>query len=665
MTRGALRCGSVLLTIFTAALLLCGSAFALSTGNGGWQWQNPLPQGGAYSGGYFRDATHGWLLSGGTIFHTSDGGLTLTMQTRHNVTFRAITFANSSHGWAVGDPASGKHGTAIIYRTTNGGLRWTRVRLDFHGGLGAVSFDNTKDGWATSREAVWHTTDGGLRWTAHVMSKHDILHGVQARNTRRVWVAGAGDTVLRSVDGGATWQRLHTGLAKNLSQVHFAGRSSGWVTGEGKIVHTTDGGAHWTVQLAVSHTQIGALSFADATHGWATAGAVYHTTDGGAVWTQQTTSPPGPWAWVVAPAASDAVVGYFDYLSHTTDGGADWQPTTRVAADMTGPLDALQFTDASSGWAAGQAGEILNTTDGGADWLAQASGTTQDLHDLTFVDGSDGWAVGGSNDWLNSESSSVVLHTSDGGATWAEQTNGIAGLPYDLAGVTFVGADDGWAVGWRDWGDLGGGVVVHTTDGGATWAQQSLPAVDPNLLSGISLNDVAFAPDGLHGWAVGEIMGDAGTNSSVIVGTTDGGTTWVQQLDYFPPNDGNTSGASLNSIACIDARHAVAVGFGNGFTEIFRTANGGTTWTRVAEPAAWGLELSDVVFADATHGWAVGSTYTGTMSIIATTDGGAMWARQDAGTGGLSAVSFVSRTHGWVAGGESEILTTTTGGNAP
>jgi photosystem II stability/assembly factor-like uncharacterized protein len=497
------------------------------------------------------------------------------------------------------------------------------------------------------------------------MSTHDILHGVQARSARRVWVAGAGDTVLRSVDGGATWQRLHTGLAKNLSQVHFVSKDSGWVTGEGKIVHTTDGGAHWTVQLAVPHAKISALSFADATHGWATAGALYRTTDGGAVWTQQTTSPPAPWAWVVAPAASDAVVGSFDYLSHTSDGGATWQPTTRVAADYSGPLDTLQFTDASTGWAGGQAGEIMKTIDGGADWSAQSSGTSNDLNDLTFINASDGWTVGGGNDWLNSASSSVVLNTSDGGATWTQQTTGISGLPYDLAGVAFVDALQGWAVGSRDWGDISGGVVVHTTDGGATWAQQSLPAVNTGVLSSISLNDVAFASDGLHGWAVGEIMGDAGGNSSVIVGTTDGGTTWVQQLEYFPPTDGMSSDASLNSVACIDATHAVAVGFGNGFTEIFRTANGGATWTRVVKPAAWGLELSDVVFADATHGWAVGDTYGGTMSIIATADGGATWTRQDAGTGGLGAVSFVSPTHGWVAGQSGSILTTATGGGRP
>jgi photosystem II stability/assembly factor-like uncharacterized protein len=111
---------------------------------------------------------------------------------------------------------------------------------------------------------------------------------------------------------------------------------------------------------------------------------------------------------------------------------------------------------------------------------------------VQFADASDGWAVGGSTDWLNSLSSSIVLHTTDGGATWAPQTSGIAGLPYDLVGVAFVDARRGWAAGGRDWGDASGGVVMHTSDGGLSWTQQLLPVSD------VALNGVAFAGDGLH-----------------------------------------------------------------------------------------------------------------------------------------------------------------------
>ena len=163
-------------------------------------------------------------------------------------------------------------------------------------------------------------------------------------------------------------------------------------------------------------------------------------------------------------------------------------------------------------------------------------------------------------------------------------------------------------------------------------------------------------------------MGDSSTNATVILATVDGGATWTKQLVYYPPTDGMSSQAVLSAVFCIDAQHVVAVGYDDLTTEMFRTANGGATWTKFAHSGSFPrLQLADVAFGDATHGWAVSTgAYGPAPAVIATTDGGRTWAAQAAGTvEGLNAVSFVSATHGWVAGGAANILTTTTGGSAP
>ena len=654
--------GLALATTCLAIFLMTGPASALSTGNGGWRWQNPLPQGRSYASGWFVDARHGWLTSGGDIFHTSNGGVTLTVQARHNVYFTDITFVDAKHGWAVGDPSNANTGTAIVYRTTNAGRRWTRVRLGLVADLNAVSFANTKVGWAVADGAVLHTVDGGLHWSVRRVRTIGRWTEVQALGTRRAWLGGAYGTVLRTVNGGATWKRLHTGLGE-LEAIQFASSNDGWAAGGGEIVHTTDGGAHWTSQLSTGNgAEITGLSFADSRHGWATtfgflpalSPAVYHTTDGGAHWTQQTAAPSARWLWAFALTPSDAVIGGLGgRLDRTSDGGTTWQPDTRAAAYFFGNLYALQFIDASTGWTAGSAGEILKTTDGGLDWAPQDSGTSQDLHDMKFIDADNGWAVGDQG---------TIVHTTDGGATWTPQTSGVSD---SLTGVTFTDALHGWAVGGTpDTGtEYGSGVALNTTDGGQTWTKQTTPVPDAQL------NDVAFA-DPQRGWAVGSIEGDTGDNATVILATTDGGATWTKQLTYYPPMTGNTSDGVLTSVACIDAERAVAVGSDSGATEIFRTVNGGARWTRLVQPASWGvLDLTDVVFADATHGWAVCPfpiTRQQANTVIKTTDGGRTWTRQFVGwTDGLYALSFVSPTQGWVAGQDANLLTTATGGNAP
>jgi photosystem II stability/assembly factor-like uncharacterized protein len=641
------RLGGALAAICLAALLTAHPALALSAGNGGWQWQNPLPQGGSYASGWFLDEAHGWLVSGADIFHTSNAGATLTRQARHNVSFVDVTFTDAMHGWAVGDPANPNTGTVIIYRTTNGGRLWTRVRLGLIGGISAVSFATARVGWAVSGDAILHTRDGGLHWSVRHVGGGYSFDDVQALGTRRAWVCGWGG-LLRTTDGGATWKRLRTGIRDEMTRVQFITSSTGWLSTErGEIFHSTDGGAHWASQLA-NGAAIGGHSFVDSLNGWATdfGGSVYHTTDGGAHWTQQSSAPSARWRWAFALTQSDAVIGGDGgRLIHTTDAGATWQSGTRVAADFYGDLNALQFIDSATGWAVGSGGEILKTGDGGVDWSSQASGTTQDLNDVTFVHASDGWAAGDQG---------TVVHTADGGATWTAQTSGVTD---DLHGVTFVDAQHGWAVGGTgpDLSLVSSGVILHTDDGGLHWAPQTLP------LTMAKFNDIAFA-DQLHGWAVGEITGDTGTNATVILATKDGGTTWSMQLKYYPPVTGLSSNGVLTSIACNDAGHVVAVGYDDSGTEIFRTINGGAKWTRLVQPVRWGLQLTDVVFIDSTHGWAVGS---GTS--VTTTDGGATWTRQSVGPNDLPAlaVSFVSRTRGWVAGSGGVILTTATGGNAP
>jgi photosystem II stability/assembly factor-like uncharacterized protein len=67
------------------------------------------------------------------------------------------------------------------------------------------------------------------------------------------------------------------------------------------------------------------------------------------------------------------------------------------------------------------------------------------------VDGQTGWAVG---------LGGTIVYTSNGGMTWASQTINAN----DLVSVSFSDAQTGWAVGL-------GGTIVHTTDG-TTWAAQ-------------------------------------------------------------------------------------------------------------------------------------------------------------------------------------------------
>jgi photosystem II stability/assembly factor-like uncharacterized protein len=58
---------------------------------------------------------------------------------------------------------------------------------------------------------------------------------------------------------------------------------------------------------------------------------------------------------------------------------------------------------------------------------------------------------------------------------------------------------------------------------------------------------------------------------------------------------------------------------------IYRTTDGGQTWTPVSTPAATGVWMSEIWFSDATHGWATCFNGTTTSNLWRTSDRGLTW----------------------------------------
>jgi photosystem II stability/assembly factor-like uncharacterized protein len=193
-------------------------------------------------------------------------------------------------------------------------------------------------------------------------------------------------------------------------------------------------------------------------------------------------------------------------------------------------------------------------------------------------------------------------------------------------GMTILGVDivpgttQAWTVGQY-------GLILHSTDGGATWANQLSP-------TNAQLDCVRFL-DPLHGWALG----------NEVLYTIDGGITWQK---------GTRAGsfATLNKVDFVDLLNGWACGTGT----IMRTTDGGRSWKAITSPIASPDNISGLDFVDLSHGWVVGASGI----IYATSDGGASWAAQTNLSIPYGRLSFVSATEGWA--GENDILLHTTDG---
>lgn len=151
-----------------------------------------------------------------------------------------------------------------------------------------------------------------------------------------------------------------------------------------------------------------------------------------------------------------------------------------------------------------------------------------------------------------------------------------------------------------------------TNDGGTTWVPKTF-SYEAQWMPG----DIS-AISGTTAW-VANYSGETNGNGAIFK-TTDGGDTWTRQGEELYQN----SASFLNVIHFFNENEGYAQGDPvNGNFEIYRTTDGGATWTAVEAPAAQSSEASTVGLD-----WAIGDiAWFGTNKgrIYKTTDKGATW----------------------------------------
>ena len=264
-------------------------------------------------------------------------------------------------------------------------------------------------------------------------------------------------------------------------------------------------------------------------------------------------------------------------------------------------LDAVSFSTATNGLAAGDGGVIRKTLNSGSTWTTSSSGTTTNLNDIFIVPGTSiAYTVGNSG---------VIRKSIDLGVSWPGQTSGTLS---HLIAVYFSTSTNGLAVG-------DDGTIRKTLNGGSTWTTSTSGTISV-------LNDIVIVP----GTSIAYVVG----NSGVIRKTSDLGTSWSGQISGTSVN--------LNGVYFADALNGWAIG--NSGT-IRHTVNGGGTWT--SQTSGTGAHLYGIYFTDALNGWVAGDDGL----VRKTTAGGSTWSGVLSGTSSpLFDLAFPSANDGWVVG---------------
>jgi photosystem II stability/assembly factor-like uncharacterized protein len=285
------------------------------------------------------------------------------------------------------------------------------------------------------------------RWQLQTSGVTGRLRGVSVVSNMVAWASGANGTVLRTVDGGRTWQVLQVPDTAQLDfrDIDAMSERDAYVLSIGpgdlsRIYKTSDAGAHWTLQLKNADPRV----FLDAMAFWTPARGI---------------------------AFSDSVDGQFVIFS-TSDGGGTWSriPSSALpeALPSEGAYAASGTNVATFGtrdvWIGTSTARVLHSSDGGKTWSVHrtplATGNSAGIFSIAFRDARHGVIVGG--DYRKErEATDNMAVTSDGGVTWTlVRERGLSGFRSAVAWVPNTP---------RSWLAVGPSGADRSDDDGRTW----------------------------------------------------------------------------------------------------------------------------------------------------------------------------------------------------
>ncbi|MGH9443036.1 MAG: WD40/YVTN/BNR-like repeat-containing protein [Thermoanaerobaculia bacterium] len=282
------------------------------------------------------------------------------------VSFFAVSPADSGLLWAAVRDGP-------VFRSDDRGLHWTQPSSEVFAGFGIVSDPNdpetayvVTDSFQdpsnpySLRGAVARTTDGGTTWTVGAATGLLARLAADPRNSGTLYGTAydphLGSGVYKSIDGGATWRKIESGLPNLYAgaiatdpvfplRVYVADQFSS------SLWRSDDGGENWQATGAIddlSASQIVVGNDPASTVFVTGSRGVWRSSDLGATWILVPSLPPA----IVAVDPRFAAILYAAALTGSgrvfvsRDAGSTWQPS--AAPDLPDGL-VLQLVMSKSG----------------------------------------------------------------------------------------------------------------------------------------------------------------------------------------------------------------------------------------------------------------------------------------------------------------------------
>lgn len=407
-----------------------------------------------------------------------------------------------------------------IYLSTNSGGNWTARNTGIENiHIISLAIDSNGDLYAGSLEdGIFHSSDAGLAWAGRNSGLGSLhITSVKIAPNGDIYAATQDHGIYRSTDQGLNWTSANGNLTDLHVQTIAAGANSELYIGTraGGIFKSTDNGSSWTAKnqnIEVPHLNAAIMTGANDLLLGTWGSGVFHSPDGHAGWSGRNNGLANLYVSDFASGNSGQIIaGTLQGVFRSSDVGENWLPANtgieneiiaQVASAPSGRLYAL--TNA-------QSGALFYSDDNGNSWDSISTG----INDVIIRS----MAVSSQGDLFLSAFSffleGLVLISTDGGATWSDT------VLTQFTTSSYLAIDNGD----RLYAIFDGDIFFYTDDAGATWNSISPMGLPQNT----AVNRFAFdSNNNIY----------AATQYDGIFYSDDGGSNWAAMNDGLPAING-------------------------------------------------------------------------------------------------------------------------------
>ena len=257
----------------------------IKTTDGGITWNAVANEGKDVQSIYFVNAETGFVCGdNGKIFKSTDGGYNwnINLQANNGFYINDIVFTDLNTGYACSRD--------VVYKTSDQGASWDTLRNGIDGWQYRIDFVNNNTGYVTGDYGLYKTTNGGENWfyldtieSAQGFTFVDEMTGYADSYYR--------GRIYKTTNGGYDWNTIFDNDTLDVYNIFAVGYDTVYAgTQKGIILKSVNGGSTWQYQyLDIQGTdrQTAGLYFINGTTGFCSGGInapfFFYTTTGGTV----------------------------------------------------------------------------------------------------------------------------------------------------------------------------------------------------------------------------------------------------------------------------------------------------------------------------------------------------------------------------------------------